>query len=151
VPKPQRTPDPVEQARGVGKRQLADRYVEDALVKEAEGLAGLLESRNRVFLGLRQVFEELADLGDPHIARVALGVKEDEPPRPFGVSGRRLCSAEVDEGSLANPVEQTRGLRSGHARVGDGETGHLTPCHCGSGWDDECTVRQLLVGRKKAG
>jgi hypothetical protein len=103
---------------GVG--QLPQLDMQDALVEEVERLAGLVESTERVFLGLGEMLKETSDLGQAHVPGMAFVVKEDEASRPVGEALSGLGSAEVVEGGLTQLVEKARRLRHTGARIGRG-------------------------------
>jgi hypothetical protein len=52
----------IEQSRRIGKGQLAHVEGEDVMEEEGEGGVGFFKTVQRVFFGLRDVFEELADI-----------------------------------------------------------------------------------------
>src|SRR5437867_152009 len=62
VPHAQRPPQPVKQARGLGKRQLAYVNVEYIPVEKIERLPSLLNRPERIFFALGKVFKESAEV-----------------------------------------------------------------------------------------
>jgi len=65
----------VEQARGIGKGQLADGQAEDVVVEEGQRGVGRFEA---VHFRLGDVFEESADVPEGEVAGMALVVEEDQ-------------------------------------------------------------------------
>jgi hypothetical protein len=116
----QSTPHPIEEARGLGKGQLAQIDMQEALIEEVQSLARLFEGSERIGFGLGEVFEEAADLEQTQFAGMAFVVKEDEAAGPITDALTGLGPAEVDEGGLTKLVEQARGLGYSAGRIGRG-------------------------------
>jgi len=66
----------VEQAGRLGQWQFAQVEVQHFAVEEGEGVAAGGDGPEWVFFGLGEGLQELADLGQAHLARMALAVEE---------------------------------------------------------------------------
>jgi hypothetical protein len=132
VPHAQRAPQPVEQPRRLGERQLATVEQEDLLVKEGQRLVGLLHAAQWVLLRLSHLLEEPADIGVAQFARVALVREEHETAHPVRVPLPWLRPAEVSQRRLTDLVEQAGRCDAVHQGLWKCGCGHGLPSLKGS-------------------
>ena len=87
--------------------------MQDLTGQESERGAAGGEGQQRVFLGLGERLQELADLGQAQLARMALAVEEDEAASPVGEDGDGWLGVAVLPSYLAKLIEQARRRRRG--------------------------------------
>jgi hypothetical protein len=102
----------VEQPWRLGQRQLAYVAVQHVLVKEGEGVAGVLQ----VIDDLRgaapaDMDQKHSDLGDTHFHGMLFVVKENEAPHPIDPPLRWFRSPEALQRRLQNLIEEARWRR----------------------------------------
>ena len=106
----------VEQAGWPGQRQFAEVQVQHLVVEKGKRVTAGGEGPNRIFFGLGNGFQELADLGEAQVARMSLAVEQDQAARPVSVAFAGTILAEARPRDLAYQVEKPRGLRRSRDR-----------------------------------
>src|SRR5262249_39528135 len=120
-------PQPVEQARRLGKGQFAQIDPQQPLVEERQRFAGFFETAKRIFLRLGEMIEKTSHVGKAKFAWMADAMKEDEAACPVGEALAGLRPAEVGQRGLTELIEQTR-------RLADGKGGQRIEGGSGPSW-----------------